>query len=84
MSWIRVDAYHWRHESGRYTVDAAIVPSSKTGMRHCAWFKQHEDTAPELLGCYDFPQPAMRLCTIHLSEHGAHEDQPLEQAALAL
>jgi hypothetical protein len=84
VTWLPVDAYHWRHECGRYTVDQAAIPGSKTGMRYCAWFKAHEDAAPELLGCRDYELSAKRRCETHLHEHSAPEDQTNEQTALAL
>jgi hypothetical protein len=88
VKWIAIDAYHWRRECGRYFVDRAVVPTSKTGERFCAWFKQHDGAIAELLGCFDSQREGVGRCASHLRGEMApvrsNNVLPTSQAQLAL
>ena len=86
MTWLKVDAYHHRRECGRYFVDTAIVPESKTGTRHCAWFKRFPDSVPELLDACDSVEEGIRACAAHLRAETLRmraDDHPIPTAVQA-
>lgn len=58
-----MDAHYWQRECGRYTVDVAPIPGSRTGYRYGAWRRSTERGGmAESLGCYDELREAFEAC----------------------
>lgn len=58
-----MDAHYWQRECGRYTVDIAPIPGSRTGVRYCAWRRSTErGGVAENLGCFDELRAAFDAC----------------------
>jgi hypothetical protein len=63
LKWRRKDAYYWERDCGRYTVDVAPIPGSRTGYRYSAWRRSTEPKQmAENLGCFDELREAFAAC----------------------